>query len=88
MPRTETLDGGDVFVVTINPEGEWARSEFPHPLVTLDYDRSGELIQIVAVGPEAKRLSDSLAQAVVGGLRSSGSTDAAAEDVERALAPA
>ena len=29
-------------------EGEWARSEFPHPLVTLDFDTEGKLLAVSA----------------------------------------
>jgi hypothetical protein len=29
-------------------EGEWARSEFPHPLVTLDFDGDGHLLAVSA----------------------------------------
>jgi hypothetical protein len=28
------------------PEGKWARSEFPHPLVTVDYDADDNVISI------------------------------------------
>jgi hypothetical protein len=87
VPRTETLDGGDVFVITIDPESDWSYSRFPHPLITLDYDRDGNLIQIVAVGPEAKRLSASLTDTVLDELRDSDDREAT-HDVERALAVA
>ena len=31
-------------------EGTWARSEFPHPLVTLDFDADGNLLAVSAPG--------------------------------------
>src|SRR5690349_15605806 len=35
-------------------EGEWARSEFPHPLVTLDFDKEGRLLSVVAPGSDGE----------------------------------
>jgi hypothetical protein len=32
--------------------GTWARSEFPHPLVTLDFDEAGTLLGVVVVGAD------------------------------------
>lgn len=29
-------------------EGEWVRSEFPHPLVTLDFDSNNNLLAVSA----------------------------------------
>jgi pyruvate/2-oxoglutarate/acetoin dehydrogenase E1 component len=55
--RTEHLDEGAVFVITIDPEAEWHTSKFPTPLVTADYDRDGKLFQMVVVGAMAKHLS-------------------------------
>ena len=85
MPRTETLEGGDVFVVTLDPEGTWDHSKFPHPLVTIDYDNDGRAIQVVAVGPEARRLSAALHTTLLDDLRDSAEPDAV-RDVEQALA--
>lgn len=31
----------------------WDHSEFPRPLVTVDYDRNGRVIRVVAVGRDA-----------------------------------
>lgn len=31
----------------------WDHSEFPRPLVTVDYDRDGRVIRVVAVGRDA-----------------------------------
>jgi hypothetical protein len=33
------------------PTRRWSRSEFPHPLVTVDYDATGEPYRVVAVAP-------------------------------------
>lgn len=35
-------------------EGTWERSEFPHPLVTLDYDAQGVLLQVVVLGSDLR----------------------------------
>lgn len=31
-------------------DGEWDHSEFPHPLVTLDYDEHGRLLNVEVAG--------------------------------------
>lgn len=48
----------DVFVMSLHPDGEWHHSKFPHPLITVDYDSAGRVIQIVGVGPMAERWSE------------------------------
>jgi hypothetical protein len=35
-------------------EGVVARSEFPHPLVTIDYDSDGKIVQVVIVGGDLR----------------------------------
>lgn len=49
-------------VIQLNPEykGLITRSEFPHPLVTVDYDSDDNPFRISAHGPEAERLSRSI----------------------------
>lgn len=37
--------------ITMDPGGRWDRSEFPHRLVTLDYDSENNLIGIAVAGP-------------------------------------
>lgn len=32
--------------------GEWSRSEFPHPLVTVDYDDNGNVLKVVVIMPK------------------------------------
>lgn len=42
-------------VVTVQRSvSEWVRSEFPHPLVTLDYDKDDNLINVEVVGNDMK----------------------------------
>lgn len=40
----------NVLTAVINPDGKWNHSEFPHPLVTLDYDEDYDLIAVVICG--------------------------------------
>jgi len=68
--RIELFDGGEVLYVALDPDGVWDRSEFPHELVTLDYNANGRLIGIEAIGSAAK----AAAQSLIGGV-----TDAAPE---------
>lgn len=35
-------------------EGYWARSESPHPLVTLDYDADGNLLTVSVIGVDLR----------------------------------
>lgn len=56
----------DVFVITVKPDGVYHRSMFPHPLITLDYDAGGDLIQVVSVGPVAHKLTAALKHAALG----------------------
>lgn len=86
MPKIEMLDGGDVFVVTIDPEATWDRSEFPHPLLTLDFDANDDLIKIVAVGSTARRLAASVHSAVLAGMHDA--SDKAREAANSALTTA
>lgn len=46
----------EVHTATIvrDDDGVWVRSEFPHPLVTLDYDKDDRLIQVVVCGRDLK----------------------------------
>lgn len=48
--RIEHLNDGQVLYIAIDPDGTWARSEFPHPLVTIDYDADDNLIGISPAG--------------------------------------
>ena len=52
-----TSDEGTVVSFARNDtEAEWARSEWPHPLLTLDFDADDRLIGIEAVGSIASAL--------------------------------
>jgi len=41
-------------------EEKWAKSEYPHPLVTVDFNVDGEVIEISTIGS----LSDSLEETI------------------------
>ena len=49
--RIEHLNEGQVLYIALDPDGVWARSEFPHPLVTVDYDDEDRVIGISPAGP-------------------------------------
>lgn len=49
--RVEQLNDGQLLYIAIDPDGIWARSGFPHPLVTVDYDAEGAVIGISPAGP-------------------------------------
>jgi hypothetical protein len=43
-----------ILILTLVEDGVWARSEFPHPLITIDFDADDNPIQIEIVGPMAE----------------------------------
>lgn len=49
--RIEHFDQGVVVYVALDPDGLWARSNFPHPLITVDYDSDDQIIGVCAIGP-------------------------------------
>lgn len=52
--RIEQYDGGDVLYVALDPDGVWARSEFPDELLTVDYNSQGGVIGVEAIGSLAR----------------------------------
>jgi uncharacterized protein YuzE len=62
--RLEQFDGGDVLYFALDPDGAWAKSEFPDELITIDYNAQGGVIGIEILGSVARRG----AEAVVGAL--------------------
>lgn len=49
--QIEYLNQGQVLYITLTPNSQWARSEFPSPLVTIDYNHGGAVIGISSAGP-------------------------------------
>lgn len=64
--RIEQFDGGRVLYVALDPDGIWARSEFPDELVTVDYNSQGVIIGIEVVGAAAQEGAAALLSAIVG----------------------
>jgi uncharacterized protein YuzE len=58
--RIEQYDGGEVLYIALDPDGIWAKSEFPDELVTVDYNARGGIIGIEAVGSVARTGATSL----------------------------
>lgn len=52
LMEARTTRDDDVAVIRFR-DGEWARSEFPDPLVTLDFNAEGQLLAIELIGPRA-----------------------------------
>lgn len=63
--RIEQYDGGEVLYVALDPDGVWAKSEFPDELVTLDYNAQGGLIGVEVIGSIAARGADAIFRAIV-----------------------
>jgi hypothetical protein len=40
----------DVIKFNLQPSDPWVRSEFPSPLVTVDYDKTDNIIAVTVVG--------------------------------------
>lgn len=52
--RIEQYDGGEVLYVALDPDGVWAKSEFPDELVTIDYNAQGGIIGVELLGSLAR----------------------------------
>ena len=62
--RVEQFDGGEVLYIALDPDGVWARSEFPDELVTVDYNAQGGLIGIEVLGSLAQRSATAIFTAI------------------------
>jgi uncharacterized protein YuzE len=62
--RIEQYDGGEVLYIALDPDGVWARSEFPDELVTVDYNAQGGVIGIEVIGSTARSAARALIEAV------------------------
>jgi len=58
--RIEQYDGGESLYIALDPDGDWAKSEFPTEVVTLDYNAQGGLIGVEIIGSLARRAADAL----------------------------
>lgn len=63
--RIEQYDGGEVLYIALDPDGVWAKSEFPDELVTIDYNAQGGIIGIEAIGSLARLGAAALINAFV-----------------------
>lgn len=54
-----------VFVIIIDPIGEWHHSTFPEPLITVDHDADDNVIKIVAVGRAARELAKATSETLI-----------------------
>jgi hypothetical protein len=63
--RIEQFDGGEVLYVALDPDGVWARSEFPDELVTVDFNARGRVIGIELIGSLAQAGGDAVLKALL-----------------------
>jgi uncharacterized protein YuzE len=52
--RIEQYDGGEVLYIALDPDGVWAKSEFPDDLITIDYNAQGGIIGVELLGSLAR----------------------------------
>lgn len=62
--RVEQFDGGEVLYIALDPDGIWARSDFPDELVTVDYNAQGGVIGIEVIGSLAHRSANAIFAAI------------------------
>lgn len=62
--RIEQYDGGESLYIALDPDGAWAKSEFPSELVTLDYNAQGGLIGVELLGSLARKAASALFSSV------------------------
>jgi uncharacterized protein YuzE len=63
--RIEQFDGGEVLYIALDPDGVWARSEFPDELVTVDFNAQGGVIGVELVGSLARAGAGAMLDAVL-----------------------
>lgn len=63
--RIEQYDGGEVLYIAFDPDGKWAKSEFPDELLTVDYNAQGGIIGIEAIGSLARAGADAVVRALI-----------------------
>jgi uncharacterized protein YuzE len=63
--RIDRYDGQEVLYFAVDPDGVWARSEFPEELVTIDYNSKGSIIGIELVGSAARHGVDAFLKAIM-----------------------
>jgi uncharacterized protein YuzE len=80
--RIEQYDGGEVLYIALDPDGVWAKSEFPDELITVDYNAQGGVIGIEVIGSIARSAANALIEAV-----RSDSSLSDRDAIERALEP-
>lgn len=56
--RIEQLNQGHILHIALDPDGVWARSEFPDALITVDFGTDDNVIGISAARPAAGRALD------------------------------
>ena len=47
-------------------DGTWARSEFPHPLITMDYDADGRLLAVSGPADRVRVYGDAIIDRING----------------------
>jgi uncharacterized protein YuzE len=63
--RIEQYDGGEVLYIALDPDGVWAKSEFPDDLVTIDYNAQGGIIGIEVLGSLAQAGATAVVRALI-----------------------
>jgi uncharacterized protein YuzE len=58
--RIEQFDGGEVLYIALDPDGIWAKSEFPDELLTVDFNAQGGIIGIEVLGSLARRGAEAI----------------------------
>lgn len=58
--RIEQYDGGEVLYIAFDPDGKWAKSEFPDELLTVDLNAQGGVIGVEAIGSLAQAGADAV----------------------------
>ena len=63
--RIEQFDGGEVLYIALDPDGVWAKSDFPDELLTIDYNSQGRIIGIEALGSIARHGAEAIILALL-----------------------
>lgn len=63
--RVEQFDDGEVLYLAFDPDGVWAKAEFPDELITVDLNAQGRVIGVEVIGSLARRGASALLTSVL-----------------------
>jgi uncharacterized protein YuzE len=85
--RIEQYDAAEVLYVAIDPDGVWARSDFPTETITVDYDAEGKTIGLEVAGTGIAGIEHDIVEIILKGRGFSDEEQAAVKAAVSGAAP-